>query len=114
MRIPIAHALAWPERMETPRDKLDLPRIGTLSFEAPDASVSGVAVARDGLEDGRCRANRAQCRQRAGGGRLPRRRIGFLDIVRPSRKALLDERGAPRSIAEVIDIDRRREHWPKS
>ena len=36
MRIPIAHALAWPERMETPAERLDLVRIGTLSFEAPD------------------------------------------------------------------------------
>ena len=28
MRIPIAHALAWPERMETPAERLDLARIG--------------------------------------------------------------------------------------
>nr|WP_087573350.1 1-deoxy-D-xylulose-5-phosphate reductoisomerase [Sphingomonas sp. CDS-1] len=36
MRIPIAHALAWPERIATPCQPLDLTRIGRLDFEAPD------------------------------------------------------------------------------
>src|SRR3954468_7758306 len=29
MRIPIAHALGWPQRMETPCERLDLVRIGS-------------------------------------------------------------------------------------
>lgn len=36
MRIPIAHALAWPARIATPCQPLDLARIGRLDFEAPD------------------------------------------------------------------------------
>ncbi|MGE4323447.1 MAG: 1-deoxy-D-xylulose-5-phosphate reductoisomerase [Sphingobium sp.] len=36
MRIPIAHALAWPARIATPCQPLDLVRIGRLDFEAPD------------------------------------------------------------------------------
>jgi len=36
MRIPIGYCLAWPERMETPAAKLDLAKIGSLTFEAPD------------------------------------------------------------------------------
>jgi 1-deoxy-D-xylulose-5-phosphate reductoisomerase len=36
MRIPIAHALAWPARIATPCQPLDLTRIGRLDFEAPD------------------------------------------------------------------------------
>ncbi|HEX8842160.1 MAG TPA: 1-deoxy-D-xylulose-5-phosphate reductoisomerase, partial [Sphingomicrobium sp.] len=36
MRIPIAYALAWPERMETPAQRLDLAAIARLDFEAPD------------------------------------------------------------------------------
>jgi 1-deoxy-D-xylulose-5-phosphate reductoisomerase len=36
MRIPIAYALAWPERIETPAARLDLAAIANLSFEAPD------------------------------------------------------------------------------
>ena len=34
MRTPIAHALAFPERIEAGVDFLDLARIGALHFEA--------------------------------------------------------------------------------
>jgi 1-deoxy-D-xylulose-5-phosphate reductoisomerase len=36
MRTPIAHALAWPERIESGVESLDLVRCGPLAFEAPD------------------------------------------------------------------------------
>ncbi|MBI1397876.1 MAG: 1-deoxy-D-xylulose-5-phosphate reductoisomerase [Betaproteobacteria bacterium] len=36
MRTPIAHALAYPERIPAGVERLDLTRIGTLSFEPPD------------------------------------------------------------------------------
>ena len=36
MRIPIAYAMAWPERIATPATRLDLARIAKLEFEAPD------------------------------------------------------------------------------
>ena len=36
MRTPIAHALAYPERIEAGVEPLDLCRIGTLNFERPD------------------------------------------------------------------------------
>jgi 1-deoxy-D-xylulose-5-phosphate reductoisomerase len=36
MRVPIASALAWPARMATPCEPLDLAAIGTLTFRAPD------------------------------------------------------------------------------
>ena len=36
MRVPIAHALAYPERVESGAQPLDLSRIGNLSFEKPD------------------------------------------------------------------------------
>lgn len=36
MRIPIAHALAYPERVATGVSWLDLARLGQLTFEAPD------------------------------------------------------------------------------
>jgi 1-deoxy-D-xylulose-5-phosphate reductoisomerase len=37
MRVPIAHALAFPERIESGAKPLDLAAIGQLSFERPDA-----------------------------------------------------------------------------
>ncbi len=36
MRIPIAHALAWPDRIESGAERLDLFKIARLDFEAPD------------------------------------------------------------------------------
>jgi 1-deoxy-D-xylulose-5-phosphate reductoisomerase len=36
MRVPIASALAWPARMDTPCAPLDLAALGTLTFEATD------------------------------------------------------------------------------
>src|SRR6188508_3382392 len=36
MRVPIASCLAWPRRMKTQLQPLDLPAIGTLSFFAPN------------------------------------------------------------------------------
>jgi 1-deoxy-D-xylulose-5-phosphate reductoisomerase len=36
MRVPIAHCLAWPERIDGPAPRLDLAAHGQLTFEAPD------------------------------------------------------------------------------
>jgi 1-deoxy-D-xylulose-5-phosphate reductoisomerase len=36
MRVPIASCLAWPHRMDTPCDPLDLAALGELTFRAPD------------------------------------------------------------------------------
>lgn len=36
MRIPIAYAMAWPERIATPAARLDFASIAKLEFEAPD------------------------------------------------------------------------------
>ena len=36
MRIPIAHCLAWPARIEGPAPRLDLAEMANLTFEAPD------------------------------------------------------------------------------
>ncbi|MEZ5689488.1 MAG: 1-deoxy-D-xylulose-5-phosphate reductoisomerase [Caenibius sp.] len=36
MRVPIASCMAWPGRMATPCEPLDLPALGQLTFEHPD------------------------------------------------------------------------------
>ncbi len=36
MKVPIAHALAWPERIESGAARLDFAELGQLDFEAPD------------------------------------------------------------------------------
>ena len=53
MRIPIAHCLAWPQRMDGPAARLDLARVRELTFEAPDlVRFPALALARRVLQAG--------------------------------------------------------------
>jgi len=53
MRTPIAHCLGWPDRIVGPAAKLDLAKIGQLTFEAPDfARFPGLRLAYDALRTG--------------------------------------------------------------
>ena len=108
MRIPIAHALAWPERIATPAERLDLARIGSLSFEAPDFDrFPSMRVAREVLEVGGAGPIVLNAANEEGVAAFLNRRIGFLDIVRTVEEALArTDAPPPQSIAEVIDIDR--------
>jgi 1-deoxy-D-xylulose-5-phosphate reductoisomerase len=48
MRTPIAHALAWPERVTSGVQSLDLVKVGQLRFEAPDLRrFPALALAQD-------------------------------------------------------------------
>lgn len=53
MRTPIAHCLGWPERIQGPAAKLDLAKIGQLTFETPDFErFPGLRLAYDALRTG--------------------------------------------------------------
>lgn len=53
MRIPIAHCLGWPDRVVGPSAKLDLAKIGQLTFEAPDFQrFPGLRLAYEALRSG--------------------------------------------------------------
>ena len=53
MRIPIAHCLAWPRRINGPAERLDLARQATLTFENPDLErFPALRLAREALEAG--------------------------------------------------------------
>jgi len=53
MRVPIASALAWPRRMDTPMPPLDLAAIGELTFRAPDEQrFPATRLARNAIEAG--------------------------------------------------------------
>jgi 1-deoxy-D-xylulose-5-phosphate reductoisomerase len=108
MRIPIAHTLAWPERMETPAERLNLARIGSLSFEEPDISrFPALRVAREALEAGGSAPIILNAANEEAVAAFLDRRIGFLDIVQTVEEAVARTgAAAPRSIADVIDIDR--------
>jgi 1-deoxy-D-xylulose-5-phosphate reductoisomerase len=53
MRIPIAHCLAWPRRIDGPAARLDLAALQKLTFEEPDLErFPALALARRALEMG--------------------------------------------------------------
>ena len=108
MRIPIAHALAWPERMETPAQKLDLARIGNLTFEEPDlVRFPALRVARNAMEAGGAAPVVLNAANEEAVAAFLGNRIDFLSIVGIVEETLArTDAPAPRSIAEVIDIDR--------
>jgi 1-deoxy-D-xylulose-5-phosphate reductoisomerase len=54
MRTPIAHCLGWPDRIQGPAAKLDLAKIGQLTFEVPDFQrFPGLRLAYESLRTGR-------------------------------------------------------------
>jgi 1-deoxy-D-xylulose-5-phosphate reductoisomerase len=107
MRIPIAYALAWPERMATPAERLDLARIGSLDFEPPDlARFPALRLAREVLAAGGAAPIILNAANEVAVAAFLDRRIGFTDIAATVAQALEGFSSAtPRSIAEVIDID---------
>ncbi len=82
MRTPIAHALAWPQRIESGVPALDLCRAGRLEFSAPDlARFPCLALAYDALRAGGNRAAVLNAANELAVDAFLQRRIGFLDIV---------------------------------
>ena len=108
MRIPIAYALAWPERLETPAQRLDLAAIRRLDFEAPDHDrFPALRLAREALEEGGSApivlnaANEVAVASFLGGA------IRFPEIVKIVGESLQEsDFSAPRSIGDVVEIDR--------
>ena len=108
MRIPIAYALAWPERMATPAQRLDLAAIARLDFEAPDLQrFPALRLAREALEAGGAAPIVLNAANEVAVASFLAGEIRFPDIARLVEEMLRDaEFDTPRSIADVLEIDR--------
>ena len=108
MRIPIAYALAWPERIPTPAQRLDLASIARLEFEEPDLTrFPALRIAREALEAGGSAPVILNAANEAAVSRFLTGSIAFTDIPRLVERALEESvLAAPGSIAEVLEIDR--------
>jgi len=108
MRIPIAYALAWPERMATPAQKLDLAAIARLEFEAPDFDrFPALRLARDALEEGGAAPVVLNAANEIAVAGFLAGRLGFADIARVVHEALMaNDYDMPLSISDVMEIDR--------
>jgi 1-deoxy-D-xylulose-5-phosphate reductoisomerase len=108
MRIPIAYALAWPERMETPAQRLDLAAIARLDFEAPDLDrFPALRLAREALEAGGAAPIVLNAANEVAVAGFLANRIAFPEISRLVHEALMAaDYDAPHSIEDVLEIDR--------
>jgi 1-deoxy-D-xylulose-5-phosphate reductoisomerase len=108
MRVPIAHALAWPERMETPCERLDLVKLSRLDFEAPDLErFPALALAHQALAEGGARPAILNAANEIAVAAFLGERIGFLDIASIAGETLqCCDPAAPASIADVLEVDK--------
>ena len=107
MRIPIAHALAWPERIETRAEPLNLIKIASLTFEAPDPErFPSLRLARAALESGQGEAIVLNAANELAVAAFLDRRIPFGAIAATVERAIEQaDAPAPLSIADVIELD---------
>jgi 1-deoxy-D-xylulose-5-phosphate reductoisomerase len=89
MRIPIGYTLAWPERMATPAAKLDLAKLGQLTFEQPDpVKFPALRFAREAMTKGGTAPAVLNAANEVAVQAFLDKRIGFLDIERINEKTL--------------------------
>ncbi|NII59424.1 1-deoxy-D-xylulose-5-phosphate reductoisomerase [Sphingomonas aerolata] len=107
MRTPIAHTLAWPDRMATPMAPLDLVSIGRLDFAAPDpVRFPALRLAREALDAGGGRPAILNAANEVAVDAFLNRRIGFLEIAAIVEDTLIRyDPAAPDSVDAVLAID---------
>jgi 1-deoxy-D-xylulose-5-phosphate reductoisomerase len=107
MRIPIAHTLAWPDRIATNSPRLDLAKLGRLEFLAPDElRFPALRIAREALREGGGAPTILNAANEIAVASFLERRIGFLDIAAVV-EAVLDALGTRRAdtLDEVVALD---------
>lgn len=109
MRTPIAHALAFPERIESGVEQLDLTAIGTLRFEKPDYQrFPCLALAFEALAAGGTAPALLNAANEVAVQAFLERRIGFRDIDRVIARVMHEnDHGAATSIDAVMAQDAR-------
>ena len=109
MRTPIAHALAFPERIESGVGQLDLTAIGTLQFEKPDyRRFPCLALAFEALEAGGTAPALLNAANEVAVQAFLEHRIGFRDIDRVIARVMHEnDHGAATCIDTVMAQDAR-------
>jgi len=107
MRVPIAHTLAWPDRMATPMPPLDFVAMARLDFEAPDAvRFPALRLAREALEAGGARPAILNAANEVAVAAFLSGRLNFLEIAAISADTLdRYDPVAPESLEAVWAID---------
>ena len=105
MRIPIAHCLAWPRRINGPAARLDLAKVRELTFEAPDLDrFPALGLARRAMESGGAAPTVLNAADEVAVAEFIAGRIGFTAIA-ALVEATLDAAGRRDLLAEPTSID---------
>jgi 1-deoxy-D-xylulose-5-phosphate reductoisomerase len=107
MRTPIAHALAFPERIDSGVAQLDLVQIAALSFEQPDyARFPCLALAMKALEEGGIASAALNAANEVAVDAFLSRKIGFTAIAQTVDAVLnvLSNHASP-SLDDVLEAD---------
>ena len=103
MRAPISYALSYPERLPSGVGKLELDKIGTLTFEKPDfEKFPALQLAYDALDAGGTMPATMNAANEVAVAAFLDGKIKFLDIPRLVRSTM--EKHSPISYATVEDI----------
>jgi 1-deoxy-D-xylulose-5-phosphate reductoisomerase len=106
MRTPIACALTWPDRLPWPAPRLDLAKLGQLTFEAPDeVRFPALRLAREALKAGGRTPAVFNAANEVAVQAFLDRRIGFLDIAATVAETLDRVRDAGRDMAMDGDLE---------
>lgn len=110
MRAPIALALSWPRRIDTPTPRLDLVRLANLTFEAPDtARFPALALARRAMEHGTAATAVLNAANEVAVEAFLSRRLRFHQIAQLVAETIeaLDRAGmrVPADIESVLELD---------
>ncbi|MBC8648039.1 1-deoxy-D-xylulose-5-phosphate reductoisomerase [Pseudomonas sp. MTM4] len=107
MRTPIAHALAWPERIDSGVSALDLLQTGSLNFEAPDLQrFPCLRIARQAAQDGGTAPAMLNAANEVAVDAFLEGRIRFTEIASIIEAVLDQEASVPaRCLADVLAAD---------
>ena len=108
MRAPIAYALSYPERCESGIQKLDLIKIGTLTFEEPDMiRFPALSLAFDALKAGRTYPAVLNAANEIAVAAFLDKKIGFTDIAATVEKTMQAHQAyTPVELDEYLQADR--------
>ena len=105
MRTPIAYALAWPRRMEAPTPRLDLSRIGQLSFNPVDHErFPAISLSLECMREGRGAPTILNAANEIAVAAFLGREVGFLQIAETVRRTL-DRAGADGMFTSLDGLD---------
>jgi 1-deoxy-D-xylulose-5-phosphate reductoisomerase len=108
MRVPIASCMAWPKRMDTPCEPLDLIGLGELNFHSPDeVRFPATRLARAAAEAGGAMPGVLNAANEVAVAAFLAGEIGFTRIAQLVESALdgASATAAPASLDDVLGVD---------